>query len=104
MSLPPGYKWSVLLFVVLLSFAGLSQASLGDRLPEFRECVQVSDIPSCQLNHLTTPGMHRRELPYRESEAAISSAPLALELSIRVRLHLPACHYRSTRGQRSAND
>jgi hypothetical protein len=49
MSLPSGYKWSVLLFVVLLSLAGLSQASLGDRLPEFRECVQVSDALWCQL-------------------------------------------------------
>ncbi|KAK7892595.1 hypothetical protein LTR67_007692 [Exophiala xenobiotica] len=55
MSLPSGYKWSVLLFVVLLSLAGISQASLGDRLPEFRECVQVCIEENCHTGKAKLP-------------------------------------------------
>ena len=35
-----GELW-ILFFALVLAFAGTANASLGDRLPEFRQCVSV---------------------------------------------------------------
>jgi hypothetical protein len=38
-------KWRFTAIAVLLLLAGVAQASLGDRLPEFKECVEVHRTP-----------------------------------------------------------
>lgn len=38
---PPAHSVLLLVVGVALLFAGAAEASIGDRLPEFRECVEV---------------------------------------------------------------
>lgn len=35
------YFYGFLIFILLTAFAGRSNASIGDRLPDFKECVKV---------------------------------------------------------------
>lgn len=48
--------WQRLAVVTVLLFAGAAKASLGDRLPDFKECVQVC----CQ--RVCRPGLHSRDV------------------------------------------
>nr|XP_036583472.1 uncharacterized protein CTRU02_06597 [Colletotrichum truncatum]KAF6792515.1 hypothetical protein CTRU02_06597 [Colletotrichum truncatum] len=51
------------LFAVLFVFAATVEASVGDRLPEFRECVQVCHDENCAPGRDPTPiPLHRRLL------------------------------------------
>ncbi|KIW12574.1 hypothetical protein PV08_09851 [Exophiala spinifera] len=61
MGSPPGFRWSVLLVIVILSLAGISRASIGDRLPDFRHCVQVCIEENCDTGKATIP-LHLRLL------------------------------------------
>jgi hypothetical protein len=54
--------WYIL--VVLLILGGVAQASLGDRLPDFKECVQVWETleqNSCSVANMH-PGLQRSQL------------------------------------------
>ncbi|KAI1345182.1 Per1-like protein [Xylariaceae sp. FL0016] len=53
----------LLVLVVLCLFLGTAEASLGDRLPEFRQCVEVCAHENCDPNNNPTPiPLHRRLL------------------------------------------
>ncbi|KAI1610481.1 Per1-like protein [Exophiala viscosa] len=59
---PSSSRWSILLVVVvLLCLATTSWASLGDRLPEFRECVRVCVEENCATGRAKLP-LHLRLL------------------------------------------
>ncbi|KAI0483266.1 Per1-domain-containing protein [Xylariaceae sp. FL0804] len=63
-SLPLRLRTMLLAAAVLcLLLAGRAEASLGDRLPEFRECVEVCARENCDPNHNPTSiPLHRRLL------------------------------------------
>ncbi|KAI1637365.1 PER1 protein [Biscogniauxia mediterranea] len=50
------------LVLCLVLFAATAEASLGDRLPEFRECVQVCIRENCDTENPTPIPFHRRLL------------------------------------------
>ncbi|RYP87361.1 hypothetical protein DL769_000565 [Monosporascus sp. CRB-8-3] len=56
--------WSLLvLLLVLCLFLRTTEASLGDRLPEFKQCVKVCERENCDPNRNPTPiPLHRRLL------------------------------------------
>lgn len=49
-----GRQWTRLLSLVVSVFLllGLVQASPGDRLPAFKECLEVCDYPRCAVSDL----------------------------------------------------
>ncbi|KAJ9662216.1 hypothetical protein H2201_006146 [Coniosporium apollinis] len=51
--------WLLILAAVLLCFTGAAHASLGDRLPEFRECVKVCIQANCGDDPTSIPLHHR---------------------------------------------
>ncbi|OAA64963.1 Mn2+ homeostasis protein Per1 [Cordyceps fumosorosea ARSEF 2679] len=52
----------LLALLALVLFAGAATASVGDRLPEFRDCVQVCESENCRTGHQTPIPLHRRLL------------------------------------------
>ena len=85
--------WSLLALVL---FSGIASASLGDRLPEFKDCVKVPS-PLCPplhwSSHLTPlpTGLRNSQLRHRHSDAYPTAPPPApLDMSRRMRLHMPA--------------
>ncbi|ATY63545.1 Mn2+ homeostasis Per1 [Cordyceps militaris] len=53
--------WAAALLALVL-FAGAVTASVGDRLPEFKDCVQVCEAENCRDGHQTPIPLHRRLL------------------------------------------
>ncbi|OCK96245.1 Per1-like protein [Cenococcum geophilum 1.58] len=51
--------WHLIAATVVCSLAGTAQASLGDRLPEFRECVKVCKEANCENDPTPIPFQHR---------------------------------------------
>jgi len=109
----------LLLLAALCLFATQVSASYGDRLPEFRRCVEVNcpsfHLKSCLLINL--PGLRTRELrqwpclnphPYASSlilPAVLTSLshpapPAPLGLPSRMRLHLPTYNHGPARRRR----
>ncbi|PGH07118.1 hypothetical protein AJ80_08057 [Polytolypa hystricis UAMH7299] len=50
----PTCRW-LLVFVVLVFIIGKSDASLGDRLPDFKECVKVCKTENCEKGEASLP-------------------------------------------------
>ncbi|KAI1006428.1 hypothetical protein K3495_g1791 [Podosphaera aphanis] len=55
-------------FVLLLLFASRALASYGDRLPEFKHCVQVCKRENCDSGEIVIPLLHRLLLWNCDSE------------------------------------
>ncbi|KAJ5487804.1 hypothetical protein N7530_002104 [Penicillium desertorum] len=51
--------YTLFAFVFLASLIGKSNASLGDHLPDFKECVQVCKTENCQNGNSVLPLHHR---------------------------------------------
>lgn len=104
---------SALFVVLLLLLTSPAHASVGDRLPEFRECVDVrllSRSPLCPPLTLPLPDLRPRELrPRRRPPHPDPAAPPPppLDLPAGVRPHVPAprdrpAHLRLAAGTHSA--
>ncbi|OAA42928.1 Mn2+ homeostasis protein Per1 [Beauveria brongniartii RCEF 3172] len=52
----------LLALLALALFAGAAWASVGDQLPEFKDCVQVCEAENCREGHQTPIPLHRRLL------------------------------------------
>ncbi|KAI5926800.1 Per1-domain-containing protein [Camillea tinctor] len=61
-SLSPSLSLLLVLVLCLALFAATAEASLGDRLPEFRECVQVCTRENCDSSDPTPIPFYRRLL------------------------------------------
>ncbi|EJP69063.1 Protein PER1 [Beauveria bassiana] len=61
-SIRPSAPPLLLALLALVLFAGTAWASVGDQLPEFKDCVQVCKAENCREGHQTPIPLHRRLL------------------------------------------